>query len=128
MRDLLSSRDTVIAVVGATDSPGKYGGVIYRNLKRKGFQVRAVNPNRTTVDGDPSYPDLASVPDEIDIVNMVIPPRNGMPVVEEAIDLDLDMIWFQEGSESPDLSDRASDAGLRVIDNACIMVVTTTLV
>ncbi len=45
---LLASTDIDIAVVGATDSPGKYGGIIYRDLKGLGYRVRAVNPNRAT--------------------------------------------------------------------------------
>ena len=49
---LLHRDDTTIAIVGATDDPAKYGSVIYRDLKHKGFEVFAVNPNRDTVDGD----------------------------------------------------------------------------
>ncbi|NIQ54637.1 MAG: CoA-binding protein, partial [Gemmatimonadetes bacterium] len=51
-----------MAVVGATDSPDKYGGIIYRDLKRRGFRVFAVNPGRETVDGDPAYAGLADLP------------------------------------------------------------------
>ena len=62
----LERAETVIAVVGATDTPWKYGGKIYRDLKSKGFQVRPINPNRDSVDGDPTFPDLASVrPDDV---------------------------------------------------------------
>ena len=123
MKELLTSPDTVIAVVGATDSPGKYGGIIYRDLKRKGFQVRAVNPNRATVAGDPAYPNLASVPDEIDIVDMVVSPQDGDSVLAEAIELGLPRIWFQPGSESRTLTTRSEEAGLETISHACIMVV-----
>ena len=51
---LLEEPDTTVAVAGATDNPSKYGSVIYRDLKLKGFTVYPVNPHRTTVDGDPS--------------------------------------------------------------------------
>ena len=49
--ELLEQPDATIAVVGATDDPSKYGNVIYRDLKKKGFVVHPVNPNRSQVDG-----------------------------------------------------------------------------
>ena len=59
----LKKVDTTIAIVGANDDPGKYGSIIYRDLKRKGYEVFAVNPNRDTVDGDVSYSSLADLPE-----------------------------------------------------------------
>lgn len=118
----LESADTVIAVVGATDTPWKYGGKIYCDLKVKGFEVRAVNPNRGSVDGDPTYPDLASVPGRIDIVDLVVPPEVGERIVADAAELGLTHIWFQPGAESPEVIERAETAGLDVIHHQCIMV------
>ncbi len=46
---LLYETDPVIAVVGATDNLNKYGAVIYRDLKAKGFTVYPGNPTRATV-------------------------------------------------------------------------------
>jgi predicted CoA-binding protein len=118
----LESAHTVIAVVGATDTPWKYGGKIYRDLKAKGFGVRAVNPNRNSVDGDPAYPDLASVPDEIDIVDVVVPPDVGERIVVDAAELGLTHIWFQPGAESQRVIEQAEAAGLDVVHHQCIMV------
>lgn len=118
----LESPDTVIAVVGATDTPWKYGGKIYCDLKAKGFQVRAVNPNRDSVDGDPTYPDLASVPDRIDIIDVVVPPEVGERIVADAAELGLTHIWFQPGAESSRVVEQAKRAGLEVIHHQCIMV------
>ena len=118
----LRKADTVIAVVGATDTPWKYGGKIYCDLKTKGFQVRAVNPNRDSVDGDPTYPDLASVPDDIDIVDLVVPPDVCEGIIADAAELGLTHVWFQPGAESPDVIEQAEAAGLEVIHHQCIMV------
>jgi predicted CoA-binding protein len=118
----LRSSDTVIAVVGATDSPWKYGRRIYCDLKSKGFRVRAVNPNRETVDGDPAYPDLASVPGRIDIVDLVVPPDVGHQIVADMAELGLAHVWFQPGAESTSLIAKAEAAGLDVIHHQCIMV------
>lgn len=119
---LLSAPDVTVAVVGATDSPGKYGGIIYRDLKRRGVKVLAVNPHRSEVDGDPAYPDLRSLPVEPDIVNMVVPPAEGLGVVREAKELGLNQVWLQPGSEDPDLVDFLDGEDFHWLADACIMV------
>ena len=58
---LLQDEATTVVVVGATDNPAKYGSVIYRDLKGKGFTVWPVNTHRQTVDGDPAYRSLSDL-------------------------------------------------------------------
>jgi len=120
--DLLNDPKTVIAVVGATDSPGKYGGRIYRNLKGKGFTVYAVNPNRDSVDGDPAYPSLESLPGRPDIIDLVVPATQGTLVAGEAAELALDQIWIQPGAEGRSLVTALDEAGLNYLVGRCIMV------
>lgn len=120
--ELLSDPDTLIAVVGATDTPGKYGGVIYRDLRGRGHRVAAVNPNRTTVAGDPSVPDLRSLPERPDIVNLVVPPSVGSTVIEEWADLGGTSVWFQPGSYDNQVVAQAKAAGMDVVEGDCIMV------
>lgn len=121
--DALSDPRSLIAVVGATDSPGKYGGIIYRDLRGRGHRVVAVNPRRSTVAGDPCHPDLASLPERPDIVNIVVPPDVGRTVVDEWSRLGGTSIWFQPGSYDLALIEQAESAGMDVVDGDCIMVV-----
>ncbi len=122
LNQLLSDPSTVVAVVGATDNPAKYGSVAYRDLKRKGFQVYAVNPNRSTVDGDTAYPDLASLPTEPTILNFVVPPGVTLKTLEEAKKLGFTTVWLQPGSESPEVLAYLQREGFDYLANACIMV------
>lgn len=124
--DLLADLDRLIAVVGATDSPGKYGGIIYRDLRSRGHRVVAVNPRHEQVAGDPCFPNLASLPERPDIVNLVIPPRAGREVVAEWDRLDGDGIWFQPGAYDRELKEQARAAGMEVVAGDCIMVVSRT--
>lgn len=119
---LLADDDTSVAVVGATDVPSKYGSVIYRDLKRKGFKVFAVNPNRDTVDGDPAYDTLADLPEAPDIVDLVLPADKGVEVVRRALELGYDRVWVQPGAESPELLTLLQESGADYIAHACIMV------
>lgn len=119
---LLHRDDTTVAIVGATDDPSKYGSVIYRDLKRKGFDVFAVNPNRATVDGDPAYKSLADLPVEPTIVNIVVPPDTALKVLQKAKQLGHRNVWIQPGAESPDVMAYLTQNDFNYLANACIMV------
>ena len=114
--------DTTVAVVGANDDPGKYGSVIYRDLKMKGFKVYAVNPKRATVDGDRSYPTLADLPEPPTIVNFVVPPAVSLQVLAEAKELGHGLVWMQPGSSSPEVREYIESNGFEYLIDACIMV------
>ena len=126
MTNPVSSRlelpDPLIAVVGATDAPGKYGGKIYRDLKAKGYRVAAVNPGRETVDGDPTYSSLKDLPDRPDIVNIVVPPPRTMRVLDAAVDIDDVAVWIQPGAADDAVRKRVVELGIPALIDACIMV------
>lgn len=121
---LLSEPETIVAVVGATDNPAKYGYVIYRDLKRKGYRVFPVNRTRATVDSDPAYRDLRSLPEKPTIVNVVVPPRVAASVLEECRDLGMTNVWLQPGAESPENLAFLQENGFNYLANACIMIET----
>jgi hypothetical protein len=114
--------DSTIAVVGATDDPGKYGSVIYRDLKGKGFTVYPVNPGRETVDGDPAYANLTDLPTAPTIVNFVVPPHVSLAVLEEAKSLGYNLVWLQPGSSSAAVREFVESNGFEHLIDACIMV------
>ncbi|RPI23089.1 MAG: CoA-binding protein [Actinobacteria bacterium] len=118
----LRGDDPLIAVVGATDHPAKYGGIIYRNLKRKGYRVVAVNPYRDSVDGDAAYPMLADLPERPDIIDFVVPPSRTLRVLGEASDLGMRTVWVQPGAESSEVVRFLEEGGFDYVVDACIMV------
>ena len=119
---LLDDPETTVAVVGATDNPSKYGARIYRDLKHKGFTVFAVNPNRDTVDGDPAYPDLASLPEAPTIVDFVVPSRFTLHHLQKCLELGLMNVWIQPGAESPEVLEFVQEHDFNYLAQACIMV------
>ncbi|MCJ7725452.1 MAG: CoA-binding protein [Acidimicrobiia bacterium] len=125
MRDiaqLLTDPSTTVAVIGANDDPAKYGGRIYRDLKAKGFKVFAVNPNRDTVDGDPSFKSLEDLPESPTIVNFVVPPQRTLRILQKCRELGLLDVWIQPGAESEEVISYLDEAGFNYLANACIMV------
>ena len=119
---LLADPDTTVAVVGATDDPAKFGFQIYRDLKAKGYEVFAVNPNRETVDGDPAYPSLQDLPERPTIVNLVVSPRTARQVLRRAHRLGLGNFWLQPGAGSPAATAFLEEHRLNHLTDACIMV------
>ena len=119
---LLNEPETTVAVVGATDNAMKYGSVIYRDLKRKGYAVFPVNPNRAEVDGDKAYPSLDKLPELPTIVNIVVPPSVTIRVLKKSFELGLKNVWLQPGAESPESLAFLQEHGFNYLANACIMV------
>ena len=119
---LLNEGDPVVAVVGATDNPRKYGNLIYLDLKEKGFRVYPVNPTRATVDGDPTFATLAELPEAPDIVNFVVPPTRTLRVLKQAKGLGFTTVWVQPGAENEDVLSYLDEQDFDYLVNACIMV------
>lgn len=112
----------VIAVVGHSGRPERDSYRIGVYLRRQGYRVYAVNPTISQVLGEPSYPDLASIPESIDIVDVFRRPEYVPAVVEQAIAAGAKAIWMQLGVVHQEAARRAQAAGLTVIMDRCIMV------
>lgn len=119
--------DVTIALVGANDDPGKYGSIIYRDLKAKGYTVWPVNPNRDSVDGDLVYATLDDLPAAPTIVNFVVPPHVSLQVLEDAKRLGYRLVWMQPGSSSTEVKAFIEANGFEALIDACIMVRTRSL-
>ena len=121
LRDLLTSSRT-IAVVGHSDNPQRDSYEIGQYLRQAGYRVYPVNPLVATIDGRPAYPDLASVPEPIDIVNVFRRPVFLPEIVEAAILVHARSVWGQLGVAHQQAEARARAAGLQVVSNRCILV------
>lgn len=113
----------VWAVVGANQNPEKYGNMIYKKLKAKGYEVYAVNHLYDTVEGDPCYKDLSSLPKLPDVIDIVVSPKRAKPIIEEAAKLGVKYIWFQPGTYDDEVINLAKNLGLETVQ-ACVLVAT----
>ena len=119
---LLQDPATTIAVVGATNNRHKYGSIIYRDLKAKGFTVFPVNNHRGEVDGDTAYPSLSDLPQSPTIVNIVVPAKTTIEVLKEALELGYTNVWVQPGAESSEIYEFLETHEFNALVGACIMV------
>ena len=121
-QDFLTCRR--IAVTGVSREPKDHGGnVVYKRLRDRGFEVFAVNPNAETVEGDPAYRDLASIPGGVEAVVIATRPEQAETTMREAAGLGIHRAWmhrsFGAGSVSPEATAVGRDAGMTVIDGGC---------
>jgi len=108
-----------IAVVGLSSDPSRPSNSVSGYMKRQGYRVIPVNPNETSVFGDKSYPDLAAVEEQIDLVDVFRRSDEAGKAVDEAIAVGAKAVWLQEGVIDPAAAQRAEDAGLMVVMDRC---------
>jgi len=119
MKEILLSART-IASVGLSGNQQKESYWIASYLKEQGYRIIPVNPTATEILGEKSYPDLESVPEKIDVVQVFRKPEDVPPVVDDAIKAGTKVVWMQEGIVNEDAAQKARDAGLQVVMDACM--------
>ena len=86
-------------------------------MQEQGYRIIPVNPMVDKVLGEKSYPDLKSVPEPIDMVNIFRRSELVPPVIEEAIQVGVKYIWMQDGVINPEWAAKAESAGIPVIQD-----------
>jgi len=110
-----------VAVVGLSNKLGRPSLTVASYLKGQGYKIIPVNPTIQEVGGDKCYPDLASVPDRIDIVDVFRRSDEVLPVVDAAIKIGAKVIWMQEGIVNEEAANKAREAGLLVVMDKCML-------
>ena len=108
-----------IAVVGLSSDPSRASNSVSGYMRRQGYRVIPVNPNETSVFGERAYPDLAAVPEKIDLVDVFRRADEAGKAVDEAIAVGAKAVWLQEGVIDDAAAQRAVDAGLMVVMDRC---------
>ena len=104
-----------IAVVGLSGDPDRISFRVTRYMQEQGYRIIPVNPMIEEVLGEKSYPDLKSVPESIDMVNIFRRSELVAPVVDQAIEIGVKYIWMQAGVINPESAAKAEAAGIPVI-------------
>ena len=108
-----------IAVVGLSSNPARPSNRVAAYMRAQGYRVIPVNPNETTVLGEPAYPSLTAVPGTIDLVNIFRRSEEVLRINDEAIARGAKAIWMQEGVVNEAAAERARQAGLLVVMDRC---------
>jgi len=113
-----------IAVTGVSRHPTQHGSnVVYRRLRERGYEVFAINPTATEVEGDRCYPDLKSIPGGVDAVVIATRADRAMATMSECAELGIEHVWMHRsvgaGSVSEDAAAWGRQRGMHVIAGGC---------
>jgi len=113
-----------LAVTGVSRTPKTHGSnSIYKRLRDRGYEVFAVNPNATEVEGDRCYSSLGSIPGGVEAVVIGTRPERAEDTVHECAELGIKHVWMHWGSGGSSVSEAATEYGrqhgITVIDGGC---------
>ncbi len=119
IRQLLTQIHTV-AVVGLSPNESRPSFRVARGLQSLGYRIIPVRPMVSEVLGEAAYPDLASLPELPDIVDVFRAAEHVPGIVDSCIKLGIKRIWLQEGIIHEEAARRATDAGITVVMDRCM--------
>jgi len=112
----------VVAVVGLSARWYRPSYFAAKYLQEKGYRVIPVNPNHTEILGERCYPDLSSIPEKVDVVDIFQRPESVPPFVEQAIRIGARVVWMQLGVVNEAAARHARAAGLEVVMDRCMKI------
>ncbi len=111
-----------IAVVGLSPKENRPSNQVARYLVEAGYNVIPVNPGQEEILGRKCYPDLESIPEAVEIVDIFRRSEDIPPIVSSAINIKAKVVWMQLGIVNDDAATEAKKAGLSVIMDRCIKI------
>lgn len=120
VKDFLSQKR--FAVAGSFRDGSKYAYKIFKDLSAKGYEVFPVNPRMNQVEGRACYKSISDIPFDVDVVDIVTPPKVTETILKECLRKGIMRVWLQPGAESPDAVKFCHDNGIKVIHDLCVML------
>ncbi len=120
-----------VAVVGLSKDEGKDSHRVASFLQKRGFRIIPVNPTADSILGEKAYPSLGAIPEElrrqVEIVDIFRPSKDVPAIVDEALSIRREggnpkVIWMQLGITSSGAASIAEEAGMKVVQDRCMMV------
>lgn len=108
------------AVIGVTIDKERFGYKIWKKLKEHNYKAYGVNPKYDEIDGEKIYHNLKDIPNNIDVVDMVVSPKISINILDEIKELGIEYVFFQPGTYNEEVVEKAENLGLKYIINDCI--------
>ena len=121
IRTILSTTKT-IAIVGLSPRPERPSYFVGSYLSYEGYRIIPVNPRATEILGQKSYPDLLSIPEKVDMVNVFRQPEECLEIAQQAVQIGAKTLWLQLRVVNLEAARVAEEAGLRVVMDRCVKI------
>jgi len=110
----------VVAIVGLSSKTERASNHVGSYLQEAGYKIIPVNPSEKEILGEVCYPDLTSIPEKVDVVDIFRRSEDVPPIVEEAIKIGAKAVWMQEGVVNEEAARKAMISGLKVVMDRCM--------
>ena len=110
-----------ISVVGMSPKPERPSHYVAMYMKENGYTIYPVNPGHDKIAGMVCYPDLKSIPDSIDVVDIFRRSEFVPLIVDSAISIGAKAVWMQDTVIHEEAGKKAEEAGLLVVMNDCML-------
>ncbi|MFC1968411.1 CoA-binding protein [Chloroflexota bacterium] len=117
--EILKSSRTV-AIVGLSANTERPSYIVASYLKDNGYRIIPVNPREKEILGENCYPDLLSISEKVDVVDIFRRSEEVLPIVRQAINIGASAVWMQEGVMNEEAAKQAREAGLKVVMDRCM--------
>ncbi len=121
IRTLLAQTKT-IAVVGLSKDPQRPSYFVASYLKYEGYRIIPVNPTADEILGERCYPNLLSIPEPVDMVDIFRPAPACVEIVQQAIAKGVKSVWMQLKIINLEAARLAEEAGIQVVMDRCIKI------
>lgn len=121
LRRILKDNHT-IAVVGLSADWYRPSYFAAKYMQEHGYRIIPVNPKYTEILGERCYPDLKSIPDKVDIVDVFRKSEDCAPIAQEAVAIGAKALWLQIGVINDEARQTAEKAGLDFVQNRCVKI------
>ena len=118
---ILTTYDT-ITVVGASGDPAKAAHRVPALMQRNGWRIIPVNPRGGTLFGEPAYPVLGEIPEQVGLVDVFRPARQAVEVARQAAAVGATALWLQYGIVSAEARAIAESAGMLYVEDRCLAI------
>ena len=121
LRRILKENHT-IAIVGLSADWYRPSYFAAKYMQEHGFKIIPVNPKYTEILGEKCYPDLKSIPEKVDMVDVFRKSADCAQIAQEAVAIGAKTLWLQIGVENDAARDTAESAGLEFVQNRCVKI------
>lgn len=122
IREIFANTKT-IAIIGLSPDESKASNMVGKYLKNAGFKIVPVYPKGDKILGETVYKSLSEIPFKVDMVDIFRKPEVIGLVVDACIQRgDIDCVWTQLGLVNNEAASKATEAGIKVVQNYCTKI------
>jgi len=111
-----------MAIAGVSSNPKKFGYVIFKELREKGFDICPVNPKLETLDGIKCYKSVSAIPDDYEKLFIATPKQSTDEVIKQAGEKGIKHVWIQQMANTKDSLKIAEENNINLIEKECIFM------